>query len=46
MTIHFDDFRDVVVITVNYRLGALGFMTFGNDVVSGNMGLREVAFDN
>jgi len=33
--------QGVVIVTVNYRLGALGFMTFGNDVVSGNMGLKD-----
>ena len=27
--------------TTLIRLGALGFMTFGNKLVSGNMGLRD-----
>ena len=31
----------VVLVTLNYRLHALGFLSFGNDVVSGNMGLRD-----
>jgi len=33
--------EDVVVVSVNYRLGALGFMTFGNDVAPGNLGIRD-----
>jgi len=33
--------KDVVVVSINYRLGPLGFMTFGNRKVSGNMGLKD-----
>merc|ERR1712227_616471 len=33
--------EDVVYVAMNYRLAALGFMSFGNDVVSGNMGLKD-----
>ena len=31
----------VVLVATNYRLHALGFLSFGNSVVSGNMGLRD-----
>ena len=30
-----------MLVTINYRLHALGFMSFGNNLVSGNMGLRD-----
>ena len=33
--------EDVVYVSINYRLHALGFLSFGNDLVSGNMGLRD-----
>jgi len=33
--------KDVVVVSINYRLGPLGFMTFGNNKVVGNMGLKD-----
>ena len=33
--------KEVVVVTLNYRLASLGFLTFGNSVVGGNMGLKD-----
>ena len=33
--------EDIVLVTINYRLGALGFLSFGKDIVSGNMGLKD-----
>ena len=33
--------EDVLVVTVNYRLGPLGFLTMGNDLAPGNLGLRD-----
>lgn len=31
----------VVVVTINYRLGALGFLTSGDDILPGNYGVRD-----
>ena len=33
--------EEVILVTINYRLHVLGFLSFGNDLVSGNMGLRD-----
>lgn len=33
--------HDVVYITGNYRLGALGFLSLGNEEVPGNFGLKD-----
>jgi len=33
--------EEVVVVSLNYRLGPLGFLSFDNEVVPGNMGLWD-----
>ncbi|XP_049820690.1 venom carboxylesterase-6-like isoform X3 [Aethina tumida] len=33
--------KDVVFVTFNYRLGILGFLSTGDGVVSGNLGLKD-----
>ncbi|XP_076675393.1 carboxylic ester hydrolase-like [Andrena cerasifolii] len=33
--------RDVIFVTFNYRLGPFGFLSTGNHVVPGNMGLKD-----
>nr|QTY40900.1 venom polypeptide precursor [Doratifera vulnerans] len=35
---------DMIIITLNYRLGPLGFFSTGDDVVAGNAGLKDQAF--
>ncbi|PSN44740.1 hypothetical protein C0J52_10745, partial [Blattella germanica] len=37
----FMDTGEVVLVTMNYRLGALGFLSTGDPVVSGNNGLKD-----
>nr|AHJ81323.1 carboxylesterase [Locusta migratoria] len=33
--------HDVVLVTINYRLGVLGFLSTGDEVVPGNAGLKD-----
>ncbi|XP_058800337.1 carboxylic ester hydrolase-like [Phymastichus coffea] len=33
--------KDVILVTINYRLGPLGFLSTENEIVSGNMGLKD-----
>ncbi|BET00134.1 Esterase [Nesidiocoris tenuis] len=33
--------EDIVLVTINYRLGPLGFASLENDVLPGNMGLKD-----
>lgn len=33
--------RKLVYVNLNYRLGPLGFMSMGNDVLPGNMGMKD-----
>lgn len=32
---------DVILVAINYRVGPLGFMTFENPVLEGNLGMRD-----
>ncbi|CAH1175676.1 unnamed protein product [Phaedon cochleariae] len=32
---------DIVIVTMNYRLGPFGFLSTGTDEISGNMGLKD-----
>ncbi|XP_047106313.1 juvenile hormone esterase-like [Schistocerca piceifrons] len=33
--------HDVVLVTINYRLGVLGFLSTGDEVIPGNAGLKD-----
>ncbi|XP_068985006.1 uncharacterized protein [Bombus flavifrons] len=33
--------KDIVLVTINYRLGALGFLSTGDSAAPGNMGLKD-----
>ncbi|KAJ8680758.1 hypothetical protein QAD02_016545 [Eretmocerus hayati] len=33
--------KDVILVTINYRVGILGFLSTEDDTVSGNMGLKD-----
>jgi len=33
--------RDIILVTVNYRLGALGFLSTEDEAISGNWGLKD-----
>ncbi|KAI4479559.1 hypothetical protein M0804_010956 [Polistes exclamans] len=34
--------KDVIVVTINYRLGPLGFLNLEDEVASGNQGMKDV----
>lgn len=34
--------EDIILVTMNYRLGPLGFMSLGTPDISGNMGLKDI----
>lgn len=40
---YFMDTEDVIVVTMNYRLGPLGFLSTGDGNMSGNFGLKDQA---
>ena len=33
--------KNVIIVTINYRLGPLGFLSMGTEDVPGNAGLRD-----
>lgn len=37
------DSEDVIFVTISYRLGPLGFLSIGDNNMSGNFGLKDQA---
>nr|XP_018917733.1 PREDICTED: esterase FE4-like [Bemisia tabaci] len=35
--------KDVILVTINYRLGTLGFLSTGDEVIPANLGLKDQA---
>lgn len=33
--------EDIIIVSINYRLGVLGFLSFNTPEYSGNMGLKD-----
>lgn len=34
--------EDVIIVTISHRVGSIGFLSYGDDVLPGNNGLRDV----
>lgn len=34
--------EDVILVTISYRVGSLGFLSYGDDLLPGNSGLKDV----
>ena len=41
------NYSNVILISINYRLGALGFLVYGSNLeIGGNYGLKVCAYNN